>query len=150
MLPATRSRCRFDSGRTGVASPAPCQVVSHHRGFPPTALDSTHRVVVRRARRPLMPPTPLCIVARSMSRLSERARTSKLLGGVLLSSCIVLCSVAGCEQLDGRNRVKQGNRLFRETQFIDAAAEYQHALKSVEDPIIHYNLGLAYQKVVKS
>ena len=83
-----------------------------------------------------------------MSRLSERARTSKLLGGVFLS-CIVLCSVAGCEQLDGRNRVKQGNRLFRETQFIDAAAEYQHALKEVDDPIIHYNLGLAYQKVVK-
>jgi len=83
-----------------------------------------------------------------MSRLSERARTSKILGGVLLS-CIVLCSVAGCEQLDGRNRVKQGNRLFRETQFIDAAAEYQHALREVEDPIIHYNLGLAYQKVIK-
>jgi tetratricopeptide (TPR) repeat protein len=83
-----------------------------------------------------------------MSRLSERARTAKLLGAVLLS-CIVLCSFAGCEQLDGRNRVKQGNRLFRETQFVDAAAEYQHALREVDDPIIHYNLGLAYQKVVK-
>jgi tetratricopeptide (TPR) repeat protein len=83
-----------------------------------------------------------------MSRLSERARTSKLLGGVFLS-CIVLAGVGGCEQLDGRNRVKQGNRLFRETQFIDAAAEYQHALREVEDPIIHYNLGLAYQKVIR-
>jgi tetratricopeptide (TPR) repeat protein len=83
-----------------------------------------------------------------MSRLSERARTAKFLGAVLLS-CIVLCSMAGCEQLDGRNRVKQGNRLFRETQFVDAAAAYQHALTEVDDPIIHYNLGLALQKIVK-
>jgi tetratricopeptide (TPR) repeat protein len=99
-----------------------------------------------------MHPTPLCIVARSMSRLSARARTAKLLGTVL-PSCILLGVVVpltgGCDQLDARNRVKQGNRMFRETQFIDAAAEYQHALKVVDDPIIHYNLGLAYQKVVK-
>jgi len=94
-----------------------------------------------------MHPTPLCIVARSMSRLSAHACTTRLLGAVLLS-WTVLCSV-GCEQLDGRNRVKQGNRMFRETQFVDAAGEYQRALKEVEDPIIHYNLGLAYQKIVK-
>jgi tetratricopeptide (TPR) repeat protein len=99
-----------------------------------------------------MHPTPLCIVARSMSRLSARARTAKLLGAVL-PSCILLGGVVllsgGCDQLDARNRVKQGNRMFRETQFVDAAAEYERALKVVDDPIIHYNLGLAYQKVVK-
>jgi tetratricopeptide (TPR) repeat protein len=83
-----------------------------------------------------------------MSRLSERAHPAKVLGAVLLS-CIAFCSVAGCEQLDGRNRVKQGNRLFHETQFVDAAAEYEHALREVDDPIIHYNLGLALQKIVK-
>ncbi|HMG23802.1 MAG TPA: hypothetical protein VK607_20855, partial [Kofleriaceae bacterium] len=67
----------------------------------------------------------------------------------MLLSCVALVSLSGCEQLDGRNRVRKGNRLFRETQFVDAAAEYQAALKEVDDPIIHYNLGLAYQKVVK-
>jgi tetratricopeptide (TPR) repeat protein len=39
--------------------------------------------------------------------------------------------------------------MFRETKFIDAVAEYERALKTVEDPIIHYNLGLAYSKVFK-
>jgi tetratricopeptide (TPR) repeat protein len=103
-----------------------------------------------------MHPTPLCIVARSMSRLSARARTAKLAGAVL-PSWILLVGVVGvagvtgggCDQLDARNRIKHGNRMFRETQFIDAVAEYQRALKVVDDPIIHYNLGLAYQKVVK-
>jgi len=61
----------------------------------------------------------------------------------------VVVTTTGCEQLDGRNRTRKGNRLFRETQFIDAAAEYQKALTEVDDPIIHYNLGLAYSKIFK-
>ncbi len=90
-----------------------------------------------------------------MSRPSERARVTSALGNVLgavVLSCVVLGGVVsqmGCEQLDGRNRVRIGNRLFRETLFIDAAAQYQRALKEVDDPIIHYNLGLAYQKIFK-
>src|ERR1700712_1034979 len=98
-----------------------------------------------------MPPTSLCIVPRSMTRFCERARSASVLSVVLLS-CVVLSSLAtlaGCEQLDGRNRTRKGNRLFRETQFVDAAAEYQSALKEVDDPVIHYNLGLAYSKVFK-
>lgn len=83
-----------------------------------------------------------------MSRLSERARIASVLSVVLVSS-VMLGGVSGCEQLDGRNRIRKGNRLFRETQFIDAAAEYQRALKEVDDPIIHYNLGLAYSKIFK-
>jgi tetratricopeptide (TPR) repeat protein len=39
--------------------------------------------------------------------------------------------------------------MFREMQFIDAAAEYEKALTTVNDPIIHYNAGLAYSKVAK-
>ena len=83
-----------------------------------------------------------------MSRVSERARVVSILSAVLVLSAM-LCSLGGCEQLDGRNRTRKGNRLFRETQFIDAAAEYQRALKQVDDPIIHYNLGLAYSKIFK-
>lgn len=95
-----------------------------------------------------MPPTSLCIVAQSMNRSSARGRTAGLLS-VVLASCVVLGGISGCEELEGRNRVRKGNRLFRETQFVDSAAEYQQALKQVDDPIIHYNLGLAYQKLVK-
>lgn len=61
----------------------------------------------------------------------------------------VVVTTTGCEQLDGRNRTRVGNRLFRETQFIDAAAQYHKALTEVDDSIIHYNLGLAYSKIFK-
>ena len=83
-----------------------------------------------------------------MSRFTERARIARSLS-VVLVSCVVLCGLGSCEQLDGRNRVRQGNRLFRETQFIDAAAEYEKALSEVDAPTIRYNLGLAYSKIFK-
>jgi tetratricopeptide (TPR) repeat protein len=83
-----------------------------------------------------------------MSRFSERTRIASVLSVVLIS-CVALGSLTGCEQIDGRNRTRKGNRLFRETQFVDAAAEYQEAVKVVDDPIIHYNLGLAYSKIFK-
>src|SRR5678815_3332093 len=104
------------------------------------------------SRRPLMTPTSLCIVPRSMRRFSERIAPSvvrsvarpvvRRLGAVLFWSGLLagVVSLAGCEQLDGRNRNKQGNRLFRETQFIDAVAQFQKALPEVDDsPTIHYN-----------
>lgn len=86
-----------------------------------------------------------------MRRFSERERIARVLS-VVLVSCGVLGSAAsfGCEQIDARNRNGRGNRLFRETQFIDAAAEYNKALSQIDDPKIHYNLGLAYSKVFKS
>src|SRR5262249_51354351 len=112
------------------------------------------------SRRPLMTPTTLCIVARSMRRFSERTCIARiiapslrvvLVSSGLLASLASVATLAGCEQLDGRNRNKQGLRLFRETQFIDAVAQFQKALGEVDDsPIIHYNLGLAYSKVTKT
>lgn len=91
-----------------------------------------------------MLPTSLCIVARYMSRPSERTRISSVLGVLL-----VTCAVLGCTEIDGHKRAKLGNRLFRETQFVDSAAQYQMALTEIDDPSLHYNLGLAYSKVFK-
>jgi tetratricopeptide (TPR) repeat protein len=92
-----------------------------------------------------------------MRRFSERTRIERIIAPslrVVLVSSGLLASVAslvGCEQLDGRNRNKQGLRLFRETQFVDAVAQFQRALPEVDDaPSIHFNLGLAYSKVTKS
>jgi tetratricopeptide (TPR) repeat protein len=87
-----------------------------------------------------------------MRRFSERTRIARILS-VALASCglwVSVASLAGCEQLDGRNRNKQGLRLFRETNFIESAAQFQGALGEVDDPTIHYNLGLAYSKVTKT
>jgi len=82
-----------------------------------------------------------------MSRFSERVRIASLLS-VVLVSCGVLAS--GCEQLDGRQRARAGNREFRDAHFVDAVADYETALKQVDDPIVHYNLWLAYSKVFRA
>ena len=92
-----------------------------------------------------MHPTRICIVARPMSRRLDGLKTIFVIAVI---SAVSFGSM-GCEELDGRNRTRKGNRLFRETQFIDAVAEYEKALTQVDDPIIHYNLGLAYSKVFK-
>jgi tetratricopeptide (TPR) repeat protein len=89
-----------------------------------------------------MTPTRVCIVARPMTRTPRFL----LLAATML---FVVFASAGCEELDGRNRNRQANLMFREMQFIDAAAEYEKALTQVNDPIIHYNAGLAYSKIAK-
>src|ERR1044072_5476585 len=85
-----------------------------------------------------MTPTRLCIFARPMTRTR-----------LLFAAATMLVVTSGCKELDGRNRNRQANRMFREMQFIDAAAEYEKALTTVNDPIIHYNAGLAYSKIAK-
>lgn len=95
-----------------------------------------------------MHPTPICIVARPMSRRLDLFKSLRRSAAIIAVLAISFGSV-GCEQLDGRNRTRKGNRLFRETQFIDSVAEYEKALSEVDAPIIHYNLGLAYSKVFK-
>ncbi|MFN0249016.1 MAG: hypothetical protein ACKV2T_19175 [Kofleriaceae bacterium] len=80
--------------------------------------------------------------------MNRPTRATPILVGILL--ILGSASAMGCEELDGRNRTRQGNRLFRDTKFIDAAAEYEKALKTVNDPIIHYNAGLAYSKIFKA
>src|SRR5690349_2840565 len=94
-----------------------------------------------------MTPTRICIVARPMSRSTGRRRIVSLAFAML--TMIALFASLGCEQLDGRSRVRKGNRSFRETLFIDAVAEYEKALTEVDVPAIHYNAGLAYSKVFK-
>jgi tetratricopeptide (TPR) repeat protein len=78
---------------------------------------------------------------------STSDRALRLLGSVTL--LVAIMSTLGCEQLDGRSRNKTGNRYFREMKFIDAVAQYEKALKTVDEPTIHYNVALAYSKIFK-
>lgn len=87
-----------------------------------------------------MPPMWLCIVPRSMTRTAARAI------GLAAMLAVVTASV-GCDQLDARSRTRRGNREFNDKHFVDAVADYQKALTELDNPIIHYNLGLAYSKV---
>lgn len=98
-----------------------------------------------------MTPMSICIVARYMSRPTERARVVNVLRVVLMTSVVVgALSSVGCEQVKARNDVRTGNKLFAATKFIDAAAFYERALKVVDHPRIHYNLGLTYSKIFKA
>jgi len=85
-----------------------------------------------------------------MRRSNERARQNAVTLSVAIVWCAVLGSLAGCDEIDAHNRVRTGNRMFRDTRFIDAAAEYQKSLTQIDHPVIHYNLGLAYSKVFKA
>jgi tetratricopeptide (TPR) repeat protein len=92
------------------------------------------------------------VEALRLGMYSAAPMTSNRLFAIGSSALIVvgvMVSSFGCESLDGRSRNRKGNRLFRETQFVDAAAEYEQALKKVDDPTIHYNLGLAYSKIFR-
>jgi tetratricopeptide (TPR) repeat protein len=84
-----------------------------------------------------------------MSRLTDGATRHVLAPGALIGVIALLATSVGCKELDGRQGNRNGNRMFREMSFIDAAAEYEDALKKVDDPIIHYNLGLTYSKIAK-
>ena len=87
----------------------------------------------------------VCIVARAMSRISDGAKRSAFIFTLMIAALLG----SACEDIEGRNGNRRGNRLFQEMQFIDAAAAYERALKQVPDPIIHYNLGLAYSKMYR-
>jgi tetratricopeptide (TPR) repeat protein len=80
-----------------------------------------------------------------MSGISDGAQRSALIAMLVIAALLG----SACQELEGRNGNRKGNRLFRELQFIDAAAEYERALKTVNDPVIHYNLGLAYSKMYR-
>lgn len=67
----------------------------------------------------------------------------------LLLVGVASVTAAGCKDIEGRNNNRQGNAFYRDSKFIDAAVEYERALKKVEDPVIHYNLGLAYSKMFR-
>lgn len=79
-------------------------------------------------------------------RHSARPRFRTIVPLLLLGVASV---TAGCKDIEGRNNNRQGNAYYRDSKFIDAAVEYERALKKVEDPVIHYNLGLAYSKMFR-
>ncbi|MGE3546301.1 MAG: hypothetical protein AB7L28_20410, partial [Kofleriaceae bacterium] len=86
-----------------------------------------------------------------MSRPSDGARFATII------VIVVLCIVGGLaglyfvyrDQLEAREQVRAANQLYTDTKFIEAAATYERALPHVDDPTVHFNLGLAYAKVFK-
>jgi tetratricopeptide (TPR) repeat protein len=90
--------------------------------------------------------TKVCNNARLMSRTADRALRFAYVLLLVATASVVL---PGCDQIDGRSGNKKGNHHFREKNFVGAVGAYEKALKTVDDPIIHYNLGLSYSKIFK-
>lgn len=66
-----------------------------------------------------------------------------------VAAFVAIAATSGCEQLAGRSENRKGNAAFREMKFVAAVAHLERAIRRVDDPIIHYNLALAYSKVFK-
>jgi tetratricopeptide (TPR) repeat protein len=75
-----------------------------------------------------------------------RSRDVRWMYGVML---VLALAAMGCDDLDGRASNRKGLRYFRETKFIDAAANFERAFTKVPDDKIHYNLGLSYSRIFK-
>lgn len=72
------------------------------------------------------------------------------IGVAAFAAFVVACAATtGCQQLAGRSENRKGNAAFREMKFVDAVAHYERAIQRVDDPIIHYNLALAYSRLFK-
>lgn len=93
----------------------------------------------------------ICIVPRHMSRISVGAGRAVLITTLVISALLgSACDIK--QELDGRNGNRKGNRLFQGMQFVDAASEYERALKQLPEAdraIVHYNLGLTYSKLYR-
>lgn len=65
------------------------------------------------------------------------------------AALVAIATTSGCEQLAGRSENRKGIAAFREMKFVAAVAHLETAIRRVDDPVIHYNLALAYSKVFK-
>lgn len=82
--------------------------------------------------------------------MSDRLHHQRVFAITAISTlAVVILGAAGCDKIDGRNRNRAGNRAFKESNFVTAVGEYERSLTEIDDPVIHFNLGLAYSKVFR-
>lgn len=83
----------------------------------------------------------LCIVARLM-----RTRFAVL----LCIAVVALTTSTGCDEINARRKVQEGNEQYKNARYPEAAALYEEALKKSPDlAIAHHNLGVTYYRMVK-
>jgi tetratricopeptide (TPR) repeat protein len=98
-----------------------------------------------------------CIVARPMTRIGLRAGSlssrpsSSLVGASALLLFGLAALTAGCDGLDARKAVQEGNFLYTQARFEEAKVAFETALaKEPGLEIAHHNLGLACAKLFKA
>jgi tetratricopeptide (TPR) repeat protein len=95
----------------------------------------------------LMRPTLFYIFTRPMTWIGRLARPALVVVPAALIAGALLTTATGCDQLDARGNIGKGNKLFKEAKFKEAAERYEEALKKLDHPTAHYNLGLTYSKL---
>lgn len=67
---------------------------------------------------------------------------------VVAAIMIAVCAAStGCRKFNSRRLINEGNKLYKEGKFEEAASTYEEALKEQDLDTGHYNLGITYVKL---
>lgn len=75
--------------------------------------------------------------------MQRRLRT--LVAAFAIIACALVAG--GCSKFNSRRLINEGNKLYKEGKFEEAAATFEDALKEEDIDIAHYNLGITYLKL---
>jgi tetratricopeptide (TPR) repeat protein len=75
--------------------------------------------------------------------MQPRRRT--LVAVVAIVACALIS--VGCKKFNSRRLINEGNKLYKEGKFEQAAATFEEALKEEDLDVAHYNLGITYVKL---
>lgn len=103
---------------------------------------------------PLPPGNQICIVRRLMrTRFVVRPSLERILRGTFAALMLLamVVSASGCDELDARQKVQEGNKEYKNGRYEKARDLYEGALaKSPDLAIAHHNLGVTYYRLVKT
>jgi tetratricopeptide (TPR) repeat protein len=67
---------------------------------------------------------------------------------VVAAILIAVCAAStGCSKFNSRRLINEGNKLYKEGKFEEAAQTFEDALKEEDIDVAHYNLGITYVKL---
>src|SRR5258707_13984492 len=71
-------------------------------------------------------------------------RRTLVVAAILIAACAMS---SGCRKFNSRRLINEGNKLYKEGKFEEAAQSYEEAIKEEEIDVEHYNLGITYVKL---
>jgi tetratricopeptide (TPR) repeat protein len=111
----------------------------------PLITPTSIRIVPAFVSAPVPTPTMTCTCDRACAPTRVRPGRALLLGLALVASIV---AGAGCEGINARRAVRQGNDEFKQGRYEQAIESFQQALKLEPGlPVANHNLGLAYFKL---
>ena len=86
-----------------------------------------------------------------MSRMRQGGGSAHARNCVIISVFCIVAVASGCEQLDARREIKNGNKLYEKGDYSKAVEAFERGVALAPDlDIGHHNLGLAYYKMFQT